>query len=204
MIGENKKKILSNMKEMSYDEYYNFLQKRTLKSTIYRKYWLYPRLCKFLTGKVLDVGSGVGDFVKFRPDTVGVDINPDNVQWCQSQDIDIRLMSVNVLPFKDKEFDSINMDNVLEHIKDPELILSEMDRVLKDNGILLVGVPGTLGFETAPDHHTFYSKEDLIKTFVNRGYKVQSVFAMPIEYDWLDSHMEQYCYYGVFKKVSIL
>ena len=188
------------MKEIIYDEYHDFLQKRTFKSKIYRKYWLYPKLCKFLTGTALDIGPGIGDFVKFRPNTIGVDINPDNVQWCQSQGLDIRLMDINILPFKDKEFDSINMDNVLEHIEDPELILSEMDRVLKDNGILIIGVPGTLGFTTAPDHEVYYSKEDLIKTFVNRGYKVQNVFAIPIEWDWLDSRMEQYCYYGVFKK----
>jgi SAM-dependent methyltransferase len=109
-------------------------------------------------------------------------------------------MEVNSMPFGDGEFDSINMDNVLEHIEDPTLLLGEIDRVLKRGGILVVGVPGPLGFDTAPDHEVFYSKEDLEMTFVNRGYTTVKIFSMPIEWDWLDTRMKQYCYYGVFRK----
>lgn len=188
------------MKQIIYDEYHEFLQKRTLKSKVYRKYLLYPRLCKFLSGRALDIGPGIGDFVDFRPNTVGVDINPDNVAFGKSRGLDIRLMDINSLPFKDGEFDSVNMDNVLEHIEDPSPMLAEIYRILKKDGILVIGVPGPLGFTSAPDHEVFYSKEDLEKTFVSRGYSAQKIFSMPIEWDWLDTRMKQYCYYGVFKK----
>ena len=53
------------MKQIVYDEYHEFLKARTFKSKLYRKYLLFPRLCKFLTGKALDVGPGIGDFVAF-------------------------------------------------------------------------------------------------------------------------------------------
>jgi SAM-dependent methyltransferase len=189
------------MKQIIYDEYHEFLKKRTFKSKIYRKYLLFPTLCKFLSGRVLDVGSGIGDFVAFRPNTIGVDINPDNVEFCKKhRNLDVRLMEINSLPFDDEHFDSINMDNVLEHIEDPEIILDEMTRVLKKGGILVVGVPGKLGFKTGPDHEVFYSKEDLRKTFTSLNYSVVKIFSMPIECDWLDNLMRQYCYYGVFKK----
>jgi len=189
------------MKQIVYDEYHEFLKARTFKSKLYRKYLLFPRLCKFLTGKALDVGPGIGDFVAFRPNTIGVDINPDNVEFCQKErGLDIRLMEINSLPFADEEFDSINMDNVLEHIEDPTLILSEITRVLKKDGIFVVGVPGILGFKTGPDHEVFYSKEDLKITFTNLGYSMVKIFSMPIEWDWLDTRMRQYCYYGVFRK----
>lgn len=188
------------MKQIVYDEYHAFLRKRTLLGKIYRKAWLYPKLCKFLSGITLDIGPGIGDFIRYRPNTIGVDINPDNVEYCRSQGLDVRLMEINRLPFEDGEFDSINMDNVLEHIEDPSLILSEITRVLKKGGTLLIGVPGVLGFKTAPDHEVYYSKEVLEETFLNLGYKVHKIFSMPIECAWLDSRMEQYCYYGVFKK----
>ncbi len=188
------------MKQIIYDEYHEFLKKRTFKSKIYRKYLLFPKLCKFLNGRALDIGPGLGDFVKFRPNTIGVDINPDNVSFGETRGLDIRLMEINSMPFEDGEFDSINMDNVLEHIEDPTLMLGEIDRVLKRSGILVVGVPGPLGFDTAPDHEVFYSKEDLEMTFVNRGYTTVKIFSMPIEWDWLDTRMKQYCYYGVFRK----
>lgn len=188
------------MKEIIYDDYHAFLQTRTIKSKIYRKYWLYPRLCKFLNGKALDIGPGLGEFLKFRPNTIGADINPHNVKWCSSQGLDVRLMEIDKLPFDSQSFDSIIMDNVLEHIENPKKILSEIDRVLIKGGTLVIGVPGVLGFESAPDHEIFYSKELLVKTFVDRQYVVQKMFSMPIELNWLDSRMKQYCYYGVFKK----
>ena len=183
-----------------YDEYHEFLRARTLKSRIYRKYFLYPRLCKYLTGKALDIGPGIGDFVAFRPNTIGVDINPNNVEFCRKErGLDIRLMEINSLPFDNDEFDSVNMDNVLEHIEEPAQILAEITRVLKKNGVLVVGVPGILGFKTGPDHEVFYSKDDLVATFNNLGYSTIKTFSMPFESDWLDSRMRQYCYYGVFR-----
>ena len=188
------------MKQIVYDEYHEFLKKRTFKSKFYRKYLLFPRLCKFLTGRALDVGPGIGDFVAFRPNTVGVDINPDNVEFCKSRGLDVRLMKINSLPFENGAFDSMIMDNVLEHIEDPNLLLIEMSRVLRKDGVLVVGVPGVLGFKTGPDHEIFYSKEHLRKTFVDRGFTAEKIFSMPVEWDWLDTRMRQYCYYGVFKK----
>lgn len=188
------------MKQIIYDEYHEFLKKKTIKGQIYRRFLLYPRLCKFLSGVTVDIGSGLGDFIRFRPNTIGIDINPDNVEYCKSKGLDVRLMEINHLPFNDGEVDSINMDNVLEHIEDPAPILSEMTRVLKKGGTIVIGVPGILGFKTAPDHEVYYSKEDLEKTFVSLGYEVQAIFSMPFEWDWLDTRMQQYCYYGVFTK----
>jgi SAM-dependent methyltransferase len=188
------------MKEINYDDYHSYLKTGSFKSKIYRKYWLYPRLTKQLNGKTLDIGSGLGDFVRYRHNTIGVDVNPSNVKWCTSQGFDVRLMEIDKLPFDEQSFDSIIMDNVLEHIKNPEKILFEIDRVLIRCGTLVIGVPGILGFASAPDHEIFYSKELLVNTFVGREYSVKKVFSMPFELDWLDPRMRQYCYYGVFKK----
>ena len=126
------------MKQIKYDEYHDFLQNRSLKSHLYRNYWLYPFLCRHLKGTTLDIGPGLGDFVKFRKNTIGVDINPDNVEFCRNErNIDVRLMDINVLPFKDGEFDSINLDNVLEHLEDPTTLLEEIYRVLKLDGAVI-------------------------------------------------------------------
>lgn len=190
------------MKQIKYDEYHEFLQNRTLKSRFYREYWLYPALCRYLKGRTLDVGPGIGDFVKFRPNTVGVDINPDNVDFCSNErGLDVRLMEIDKLPFENSEFDSVNLDNVLEHIEEPIPLLNEIDRVLKTEGVFLIGVPGIHGFNTAPDHEIYYSKNDLINLITSRGYNLKKLFCMPFKCDWLfETRLKQYCYYGVFIK----
>ena len=100
--------------------YTEFLHTRSLKAKIYRNFILYPKLCKYLSGKTLDLGCGLGDFVKFRTNTIGLDVNPNNVDYCNSLGLNVRLMGEDVIPFGPNEIDSINFDNVLEHIENPE------------------------------------------------------------------------------------
>lgn len=181
-------------------EYFDYLRQRSKLGLLYRKYWLYPRLSKVLQGRALDVGCGVGDMLAYRPNTVGVDINPKTVEWCKTQGFEASLMEQDRLPFEDKSFDSLILDNVLEHIEQPSAMLVEINRVLVAKGMLIVGVPGTLGYSTDPDHKVFYTKEKLVETVTNYGFVVEDLFAMPLNLNWLDSKISQYCIYGIFKK----
>lgn len=54
-------------------------------------------------------------------------------------------MTPDHLPFDSESFDSVLIDNVLEHIEDPNSLLAEIKRVIRPNGGLLIGVPGVLG-----------------------------------------------------------
>ena len=69
------------------------------------------------------MGCGIGDLVRYRPNTVGVDINPYTVKSCKSNGLDVKLMEVDSLPFDDKLFESVILDNVLEHIEKPFKII---------------------------------------------------------------------------------
>ncbi|MFT4803788.1 MAG: SAM-dependent methyltransferase [Psychroserpens sp.] len=181
-------------------EYFDYLKQRSKLGFFYRKYWLYPRLTRCLKGKALDIGCGIGDFLACRPNTLGVDINEKTVSWCQDLGYLVDLMEVDKLPYEEASFDSIMMDNVLEHIVDPKPILNEINRVLLSGGTLIVGVPGSLGYQRDPDHKVFYSKETLVNTLKNAGFVDEKVFAMPLDFDWLETRLTQYCIYGVFKK----
>jgi ubiquinone/menaquinone biosynthesis C-methylase UbiE len=46
-----------------------------------------------------------------------------------------------ILPFRDREFDLVVTTKVLEHIRSLSLGLNEIERILKDDGALLVSVP---------------------------------------------------------------
>ena len=188
------------MPKYDYEEYNKFLRTRSSKAGIYRKFWLYPFLCRKLIGKTLDIGSGLGDFVMFRRETIGVDINPTNVAFIKDRGGEAYVMEEDMLPFSDGEFDSINIDNVLEHLIEPNNLMKEMCRVVKPGGVILIGVPGRLGFKWAPDHEVYYSRDDLIQFAESFGLKLVSFSYMPFKFSWFEDRLRQYCYYALFEK----
>jgi SAM-dependent methyltransferase len=183
-----------------YKKYFLYLQERSYLGYLYRNYWLYPKLCSHLSERVLDVGCGIGDLLRYRKNTIGCDINPETVKYCQLQGFDAHLMEVGELPFETNSFDGVVLDNVLEHIEDPHLILCEIERVLVSGGCLIVGVPGIKGFANDYDHKVFYSKGGLIDLLIRYRFVESAIFSMPLNWRCLDAAISQYCVYGVFRK----
>ncbi len=111
--------------------------------------------------KVLFVGAGgdLEEFIRkyfhFNLITIDVDIkrNPDFV------------MSISNLEFKDNEFDLVFMLEVLEHVDQPFNASSEIFRVLKPEGILLLSTPFTFGIHDAPYDFWRFTKYGLMKLF---------------------------------------
>jgi SAM-dependent methyltransferase len=180
--------------------YFAYLQSRSRLAWLYRRHWLYPRLCRHLRGRVLDVGCGIGDMLRFRQCTVGVDINQEVVSWCRAQGLDARVMAPDRLPFADDQFDGVILDNVLEHLSRPESLLREIRRVLARGGTFVVGVPGRRGYDSDPDHKVFYSETELVRVIEKVGLGKECVLHMPLKSAWLDRHMRPYCIYGVFRR----
>lgn len=185
---------------MDSQEYFKYLQQRSRFGLLYRRFFLYPILCRHLSGLTLDVGCGIGDMLQFRKNTIGVDINSNNVQWCHSKGLNAVLIKNNQLPFQDGAFNSAIMDNVLEHILDPTELLSEIHRVLEDGAAFLVGVPGKLGFIKDQDHKTFYGDKKLKRRLLQSNFSFVRLFYTPFKSHWVEQKMPQYCLYGVFQK----
>lgn len=181
--------------------YFQYLRNRSVLGRCYRKYVLYPRIERHVSGTVLDIGCGIGDFLVHRPGTVGLDINRKTVEWCRKMGLTAHLMKQDVVPFPDKFFDSIVLDNVLEHLENPTPLIREMHRVLHENGAVVVGVPGRKGYASDQDHKVFYDENKLVSTFESLGFQLRCLFHMPIKFLWLDRYMRQYCIYGVFERV---
>lgn len=184
--------------DSAFERYHDYLQKRSLVGYTYRRFLLYPRLTSRLSGRVLDIGCGIGDMLGFRPGTVGVDINPLNVAACAAKGYDAVQMEPDLLPFGDASFDGAILDNVLEHIADPRPLLAETRRILRSGGTLICGVPGRKGYASDPDHKVFYDETSLVRVVEAADFAAQQIFAAPLNWRTLGTVMRQYCLYGVF------
>jgi len=184
-----------------FETYHNYLKGRSSLGYMYRRYWLYPMLSHHLSGTVLDIGCGIGDMLSFRPDTVGVDINPLNVQDCLARGLDARPMQPDSLPFADGTFQGAILDNVLEHITNPTALLAEAHRILAPGGTLICGVPGEKGYASDSDHKVFYSEAALVERLAQAGFTSRVVLHAPVNLPNLSRFMRQYCLYGVFTRI---
>ncbi|OGL65706.1 hypothetical protein A3B21_00185 [Candidatus Uhrbacteria bacterium RIFCSPLOWO2_01_FULL_47_24] len=99
---------------------------------------------------ILDIGCGNGLFTtalkkRFPCTLFGVDGSTYALEGAKKSGFDdVRLvkdLSSQSLPFLDGKFDMIVCKDVLEHLLDPEYLVSEMVRVVKVGGYLLVQVP---------------------------------------------------------------
>jgi len=105
--------------------------------------------------KVLDVGCGNGVFLPILSPKcrrlVGVDISSDmlndasdTIAKLKCNNISLVHSSVEDMPFETCEFDLIVIVDVLHHLPEPKVALSEIKRVLKPGGRVLVFEPNKL------------------------------------------------------------
>jgi 2-polyprenyl-3-methyl-5-hydroxy-6-metoxy-1,4-benzoquinol methylase len=100
-----------------------------------------------LRGKLLDVGCGNGWFLKKMKDlkweVMGVDFDSAAVDFCKSQDFDVRLGTLQSQNYPENYFDVITINHVIEHVHDPFELIIESKRILKKNGLLIIETPNT-------------------------------------------------------------
>ena len=75
----------------------------------------------------------------------GVDISRDAINKAHNLFSEIETIHITKtvpLPFNDKCFASISMLDVLEHVYEQRELLNELHRILDDNGMLILTVPG--------------------------------------------------------------
>jgi SAM-dependent methyltransferase len=105
---------------------------------------------------VLDLGSGTQ---RRAGHIVNLEIEP--------------MSNVNVvgdgheLPFKDEVFDAVILEAVLEHVREPKVVVSEVHRVLKYGGWVYAGVPFIQGYHASPEDYQRYTVQGLENLFSN-------------------------------------
>jgi ubiquinone/menaquinone biosynthesis C-methylase UbiE len=146
--------------------------------------------------KVLDVGCGrcydlinIQKTLKERDiqaDLFGIEIFDEYKNISKDNGITVASLNLEIdeFPYSDEYFDIIVINQVLEHVKEFFWIVSEINRVLKKGGLLIIGVPNLaswhnrllLLFGQQPTsirvlgpHVRGFTKGDLIKTMTKYG-----------------------------------
>lgn len=94
-------------------------------------------------GRVLEVGCGRGHLVaRLREegvDAVGIDLNPHAIEHGVTDAL--RTMDATRLEFPDAHFDAVVSMHAIEHIPDLDAALTEMVRVVRPGGTLVLVYP---------------------------------------------------------------
>ena len=119
-----------------------------------------------LSGKVLDLGSGLGraSYHRFFQKSKNTEIIALD-----------RLLATDFekdkLPYGDNSIDVILIFNLLEHIYNYSFLLSEIKRVLKSGGRIIGATPFLVGYHPDPRDYWRYTSEALFKIFEEQNFK---------------------------------
>lgn len=123
----------------------------------------------------------------------------DSMTYRQSDDYLLSVADITKLPFADASFDCVICSEVMEHIPDHEKALSELDRILKPKGTLVVSVPRFFAericwliswdyYNDKGGHIRIYKKKQLKKMLTGQGFKCWKInykHALHSPYWWL-------------------
>lgn len=158
------------------------------------------KLRKVLSGlglglRCLDYGCGRGDFAAMMGEdghqAFGVDLAEPAVAAARERHPGVRfevLGEQGKIPFDDALFDCVWSSEVLEHIFDVHSHLSELNRVMKHNGVLVLTTPyhGVLKnvvlalwkfdrhFDPACSHIRFFDRRSLQRVLERAGFEVEA------------------------------
>ena len=141
-------------------------------------------ICRSVTDRrprILDVGCGTGAnliMLSKYGDAEGVDVSEDALAFCRERGLDkVRLGAGEALPYEDGTFDLVTALDVVEHMDDDLAGLSEMRRVLRPGGKVLLFVPTFMflwGLQDDVSHHRRrYRLPQLARVLEQAGLEVE-------------------------------
>ena len=121
------------------------------------------------TLRVLDIGCGSSRILSALPQgSVGLDILHTKLKYARKFGRALTNGTIWALPFKDEVFDCVICSEVIEHILAGEIPFYEIRRVLKRNGLLILGTPDY-------SHRTWRIIESIYAVIVPGGYACEHI-----------------------------
>lgn len=155
----------------------------------------------------LDIGCGSGWLSKTF-ETIGIDLNLLQEKG-KGDDIQNLIGDAHFLPFKSQTFDFVILSEVLEHVKNPLMVLREANFVLKRKGIALISVPNGRGlymlFATKLPEILLKRKIHNAINFINLDWLAESIKAVNFMVNEIDPTFLVFAFIGfcvrIFDKI---
>jgi SAM-dependent methyltransferase len=124
-----------------------------------------------ICGKTLDVGCGIKPYEKHFNSTEYIGIDLQTTLHRLHNNINV-YYDGKTIPLKDEQFDSAVTNQVLEHVFYPDLFLSEINRILKVNGYLLITAPFVWDEHEQPNDYARYTSFGLKHLLNKNGFEI--------------------------------
>lgn len=155
-------------------------------------------------GKILDIGAGVGDFLMTAKNDGWEIIGIEPSEKAKNIAIKKGVSFVNdVKEIESHSLDVITMWHVLEHVPNLEEQITELKRMIKPNGTIIIAVPNFNSFDAnyygnywaafdVPIHLWHFSKTAIQKLFAKEQLELVNVLPMKFDSFYVSLLSEKY------------
>ena len=167
------------MKSLLKKFYFNEMHNPSLLSLFFNPFYfarkgLYKNISQMATniqGRTLDVGCGSKPYKSLfkSKEYIGLEIDSPENRVLKHADY---FYDGKTFPFKDSNFDSVVMNQVFEHVFNPDECLEEVSRVLKLEGILLLTIPFAWDEHEQPFDYARYSSFGIRSIIEKHGFRI--------------------------------
>jgi 2-polyprenyl-3-methyl-5-hydroxy-6-metoxy-1,4-benzoquinol methylase len=154
--------------------------------------WMYQTIKPFCSGRILEIGSGIGNISRFFiEDHQLIMLSDIREDYCRNLFRDFGnspgVLGIEVLDLTDPgfdtrfswhfgKFDTVIALNVVEHISDDELALNNCHKLLAKGGQVVILVPSYQKlynrFDRELGHYRRYTKTSLSRVFSNTEFQI--------------------------------
>lgn len=164
-------------------------------NVIYQRHLVaYNTAAKYISGKLLEVGSGEGYGIPILIDSTKKYIAVDKHKPTNEKDFGdkflFKKMNLPPLLFEDESFDSLISFQVIEHIEDDDTFVEELARVVKKGGKAVITTPNRLMSLTRNPWHVREYTWQQLRSLLQKHFKEVELFGV-YGNDEIDAYYEK-------------
>lgn len=168
------KKLLKNNRQRINEELTDIEQRKFFSPAMYiLTQKILKALNEYAHGRLIDIGCGDMPFKRHIPqaviqyDTLDTEARTEGVTYIGSV-LDMHMI-------QDESYDSAICFEVLEHVPNPFIAISEINRILKNEGLLIISVPHMWPIHEAPDDYFRFTNYGLKYLLEQNQFEIVSM-----------------------------